>query len=97
METGIGEIKRQYKCAKDKKKCISILAELNCCSTDRIKDILGLCEKASTKAVEDERIALNAKEIKALYASPDELDAQIKPLEDEYKRTVRMLLSAESG
>ena len=40
MEMGIGEIRRQYKYAKDRKKCISILADLNCCSTGEILEIV---------------------------------------------------------
>lgn len=96
MEMGIEEIRMQYKYAKDRKKCISILADLNCCSKDDIKEIIGLSERPNTKAREDQRITLNTEEIKSLYARLDELDAVIKPLEDEYKRTVQMIQSAES-
>lgn len=87
MEMDTGEIRRQYKYAKDRKKCISILADLNCCSKDDIKAILGLNEKNSG----------NIEEINSLYARLDELDAAIRPLEDEYRRTVKMIQSAESG
>ena len=38
------EIQTFYRDARDKKKQIKILAELNACSTDRIKKILGLGE-----------------------------------------------------
>lgn len=40
---------------------------------------------------------MNDEEVNSLYARLDELDAQIKPLEDEYNRTVQMILSAERG
>lgn len=100
MEMSAGEIRRHYKYAKDRKKCIYILAELNCCSTDRIKEILFVSETQRMQNVKvsvDHRIKLNSNEIKSLYKRLDELDAEIKPLEDEYKRTVHMILSAESG
>lgn len=99
MEMEIGEIRRQYKYAKDRKKCISILAELNCCSKDEIKTILGLNGEHRTKSrtKKEQRILLNTEEINSLYARLDELNVLIKPLEDEYKRTVQMIKSAESG
>ena len=50
MEMGTGGIRRQYKYVKNRKKCISILAELNCCSADDIKAILGLGGKSNAKA-----------------------------------------------
>lgn len=96
MEMEIGEIRRQYKYAKDRKKCISILAELNDCSKDDIKEILGLDKIHDRKIEEVHKITLNDAEIESLYDRLDELNAAIKPLEDEYKRTVQMILSAES-
>ena len=96
MEMEVGEIRRQYKHAKDRKKCISILAELNDCSKDDIKMILGLDGNQVGKPAEDQKFNLSDNEIKSLYNRLDELDAEIKPLEDEYKRTVQMILSAES-
>jgi len=92
MEMGIEEIKRQYKYAKDRKKCISILAELNCCSKDDIKAIIGLAEKKND-ASDNQKVKLSANEIKSLYNRLDELDAAIKLLEDEYKRTAAELMS----
>lgn len=92
MEMGTGEIKRQYKYAKNRKKCIAILAELNCCSADEIKAILGLRDASGRKAVQSGRTRLSTEEINSLCEKLDELDAQIKPLENEYKRTVQMLL-----
>ncbi len=90
MDTG--EIRRQYKYAKDKKKCISILAELNACGTDRIIEIIHAGsekESASGKAPVEWS---PSPEQKVLMDRLDELDAMIKPLEDEYRRTAEKLL-----
>lgn len=95
MEMGIGEIRRQYKYAKDRKKCISILAELNCCSKDDIKTIIGLNEKQNLKIEKNKKIKLNSKEINSLYDRLDELNKEIKKLEDEYKQTMKKLFSEE--
>lgn len=95
MEMGIGEIRRQYKYAKDRKKCISILAELNCCSEDDIKTIIGLNEKQNLKIEKNKKIKLNSKEINSLYDRLDELNKKIKKLEDEYKQTMKKLFSEE--
>ncbi len=96
MEMSTGEIKRQYKYAKDKKKCVSILAELNCCSVDTIKDILGLNKKSGTKFMKDQHVTLSSEKIHSLYARLDELNEQIESLKDEYDRTAQMIQSAES-
>lgn len=37
-----GEIRRDYAGAKNKSMQIGILADLNCCTKDRIREILGL-------------------------------------------------------
>lgn len=97
MEMEVGEIRRQYKHAKNRKKCISILAELNCCSKDDIKAILGMNENQDNKSAKVHEFELSDNEIKSLYNRLDELDAAIKPLEDEYKRTVQMIMSTESA
>ncbi len=85
----IGEIRRQYKYAKDKNKCVSILADLNCCGTDKILSILQLA--ADDKKTSDFDEWQPTKEQKALMDRLDELDAMIKPLEDEYKRIAEAL------
>lgn len=95
MEMGTGEIRREYKYTKDRRKCISILTDLNCCSKDDIKEILGLNKINDKKIEEAHKITLNDAEIESLYDRLDKLDAEIKPLEDEYKRTVRMILLVE--
>lgn len=91
MEMGIGEIRRQYKYAKDRKKCISILADLNCCSTGRILEIVHTqseCQKEQSQPAQ----WLPTSEQKALIDRLDELDALIKSLENEYRRTVAELI-----
>lgn len=92
MEMGIREIRRQYKYAKDKKKCISILAELNCCSTEKILEII---HTQSERQKEQPKPAVQhpTSGQKALMDRLDELDAMIKPLEDEYKKTVAELMN----
>lgn len=94
MQMDIGEIRRQYKYAKNKKKCVSILAELNCCSKKEIFDILNLKEDKRQKAVrtKPDTVWKPPAEAQSLIARLDELDAMIKPLEDEYKRTASEIL-----
>lgn len=85
-----GEIRRQYKCARNKKKCISILAELNGCSTGRIIEIV---HKDREKEPGQDPAAWNpSPEQKVLMDRLDELDAMIRPLEDEYRRTAEALM-----
>lgn len=89
MLMDVGEIRRQYKYAKNKKKCVSILAELNCCGKEKIEQILGLDKRAT-----DDRLSKpNENRINFLYARLDKLMALIKPLEDEYNRIVAELMS----
>lgn len=94
MQIGIDEIRRQYKYAKDKKKCVSILADLNCCSKSEILGILHPDGDRKQKAVRTRPDTTDwqpSAEAQALIARLDELDAMIKPLEDEYKRTADAL------
>ena len=91
MIMDIGEIRRQYKYAKDRKKCVDILADLNYCSTGEILNIVH------TKMDDHEERPKPAGwhptlEQKALMDRLDELDAMIKPLEDEYRRTAAELM-----
>lgn len=64
------EIKKEYNQAKDKKKQIGILAELNLCSKEDIKNI-----------VEDK----NPLEV-ALFKEIDQVEAEMKKLQDELKK-----------
>jgi hypothetical protein len=89
-----GEIRRVYKAARNKKKQIPILAQLNCCSTGRILEIVHskadiLEEEADQRTVECDSVS---PEQKALIDRLDELNAMIKPLEDEYRRTAKALM-----
>lgn len=91
------EIRRKYRLAKDKKKQISILAELNQCSTGTILEIVH----SGRGKQENEDIDIHystewqpSKEQKVLIDKLDELDVIIKPLEDEYKRIAVELIKA---
>lgn len=86
------EIRRLYKSAKNKKKQIAILAELNRCSTGRILEIVH-GQKDSADAGTGLGFAgwEPAPEQKALMDRLDGLDAQIKALENEYRRTAAEL------
>lgn len=86
----IEEIRREYKYAKNKKKCISILAELNNCSIDRIIEIVHAVRETEPGQAAKEWVPLP--EQKALMDRLDELDALIKPLEDEYRQTAADLM-----
>lgn len=77
------EIKREYNEAKDKKKQIGILAELNCCSKEEIKDIL------------DDKNPLEV----ALFKEIDQVEAEMQRLEEELKKKAewynKLLVSVE--
>ena len=91
MIMDIGEIRRQYKYAEDRKKCVAILADLNDCSTSEILEIVHTErdeQEEQPKPVEWHPTS----EQKVLMDRLDELDAMIKPLEDEYKRTAAELM-----
>ena len=89
MDTGY--IQRQYKYAKNKRKCVAILADLNDCSTEKILGIVN-----NQRENQDERTKpaewRPTSEQKALMDRLDELNSMIKPLEDEYKRTAAELM-----
>lgn len=89
------EIRRVYKSARNKKKQISILAELNGCSTGKILGIVhvGMPIQAETGAGAEP--STESEEKRNLMQRLDELDAMIKPLEDEYRRTAEMLKKIE--
>lgn len=93
MQMTEGEIRRVYKSAKNKRNQISILAQLNCCSTGRILEIIH--SKADIQEEEADKHTIECSnaspEQKALIDRLDELDAMIKPLEDEYRRIAERL------
>ncbi len=88
-----GEIRQVYRSARNRKKQISILAQLNCCSTGRILEIVH--SKADIREEEADQRTVECGSIspeqKALIDRMDELDSQIKILENEYRRTVTEL------
>lgn len=89
-----GEIRRDYAEAKNKNMQIGILADLNCCTKDRIKEILGLMpcpERPVEVAVPDrkpvEKSADKDAIMSKLYSTLDDLDKEIKQLEKQYQET----------
>lgn len=93
MQMSVNEIKRSYDEAKNKKRQIDILADLNCCSREEIEKIVKVeSNRIAKMPVEEqfkpmkENISLDEVNSK-LYARLDELDKQIKTLEDEYRKT----------
>ncbi|WP_297642780.1 hypothetical protein [uncultured Bacteroides sp.] len=91
MIMDIGEIRRQYKYAKDRKKCVDILADLNCCSTGEILEIVHT-ERENQEERPKPAGWHPTPAQKAFMDRLDELDAMIKPLEDEYRRTAAELM-----
>lgn len=92
MEMSVGEIKRSFDQAKDKKRQIGILADLNCCDRSEIEKIISAenrgehhepvraaAEKMSKKAMGLDEV------IDILFVRLDELEEKIKPLEEEYR------------
>ena len=89
-----GEIRRIYKSARNKKKQIPILAQLNCCSTGDILKIVHSGEARREKREMLDSTEWNpTPEQKALIEKLDEIDAKIKTLEDEYRRTAAELMN----
>lgn len=90
MQMTDNEIRRDYNSAKNKKKQLGILAELNCCSVAEIKDIV-LCTP-KVKATPPASINLaegQINKVKDMLAQKlDALDEEIKRLESQYKETV---------
>lgn len=89
------EIRIQYKYANDKNKCISILAELNACSTEKILEIVHTPRDRQEERPEPAEWHPTLEQ-KALMDRLDELDAMIKPLEDEYRRTAEALMNIKT-
>lgn len=88
----ISEIKRSYEQAKDKKRQISILAQLNDCTEKDIREILGI--KAETKkqvnvmellSAELERVEAQLSELETLRSK---IDFELPRLEERYKKIV---------
>lgn len=86
MQMTVGEIKRNYDQAKNKSRQIGILADLNCCSREDIEKILAV---ESSRTSKEETItytdSLNLDGVfDILYHRLDELEGEIKLLEEEY-------------
>ena len=79
MQMTDSEIIRNYNQAKDKKAQVGILADLNCCPKEKIEQIVGLREKPKEKPNVNGIMDI-------LYVKLDEIDSQIKVLEEEYKK-----------
>lgn len=76
------EIIRNYQQAKDKKKQIGILADLNLCDKATIEKIVGI-HKEPAKKKSDKKPDLN-EVIKNLYEEMEAVDKHIKELEERY-------------
>ena len=89
-----GEIRRDYAGAKNKSMQIGILADLNCCTKDRIREILGLipCTESPVEIAEPggnpvEKSVDKDAIMSRLYSTLDDLDREIKQLEKQYQDT----------
>lgn len=78
MQMTNDEIRRNYAEARNKSKQVGILADLNECSRDAIKDILGISKPVQASD--------NVPILSVLFAQLDKVDEQIKALEEEYRR-----------
>lgn len=92
MEMSVGEIKRSYDQSKNKERQIGILADLNCCDRSEIEKIISVESKrehhepvqAVVEKSPEKEMGLD-EVMDTLFARMDELEEQIKPLEEEYR------------
>ena len=92
MEMSVGEIKRSYDQAKNKRRQIDILAELNDCDRSEIEKIISVESmreqhepvKAVVENPSEKKMGLDDV-MSTLFNRMDELEKQIKPLEEEYR------------
>ena len=94
MQMTENEIRRDYAEAKNKSMQIGILADLNCCTKDRIREILGLipCTESPVEIAEPggnpvEKSVDKDAIMSRLYSTLDDLDREIKQLEKQYQNT----------
>lgn len=94
MQMTENEIRRDYAGAKNKSMQIGILADLNCCTKDRIREILGLipCTESPVEIAEPggnpvEKSVDKDAIMSRLYSTLDDLDREIKQLEKQYQNT----------
>lgn len=94
MQMTENEIRRDYARAKNKSMQIGILADLNCCTKDRIREILGLipCTESTVEIAEpdgnpEEKSVDKDAIMSRLYSTLDNLDREIKQLEKLYQDT----------
>ena len=94
MQMTENEIRRDYAGAKNKSMQIGILADLNCCTKDRIREILGLipCAESPVEIAEPDGNPVEKSVDKdaimsRLYSTLDDLDREIKQLEKQYQDT----------
>ncbi len=94
MQMTENEIRRDYAGAKNKSMQIGILADLNCCTKDRIREILGLipCTESTVEIAEPggnpvEKSVDKDAIMSRLYSTLDDLDREIKQLEKKYEQT----------
>lgn len=102
MQMTVGEIQRNYKEAKNKKRQIGILADLNCCSRGDIEKIVKVENKRDKDKEEpaepiscDKEYGVNAI-LESLFARLDALDQEIKEREEEFRKintTIEVLSS----
>lgn len=92
MEMSVGEIKRSYDQAKNKRRQIDILAELNDCDRSEIEKIISVESmreqhepvKEVVEKPSEKEMGLNDV-MNTLFSRLDELEKKIKPLEEEYR------------
>ena len=94
MQMTENEIRRDYAGAKNKSMQIGILADLNCCTKDRIREILGFipCTESTVEIAEPDGNPVEKSVDKdaimsRLYSTLDDLDREIKQLEKQYQDT----------
>lgn len=89
MQMSVAEIRRVYSQAKNKKKQVDILADLNGCSLKEILDIVHTKQEKESESPKEEWSP--TPEQKVLIDRLEELDGMIGKLEKEYQEVTRKL------
>ena len=90
MYMSVEEMRRSYQQAKDQKKQLSILADLNCCDVEDIKELLRLPYQHKNPPKPRKMTDLELM-VQSFYEEMERIDREIKRLETRYTNLVGVI------